>query len=534
MGSVFKTLTANDRSITPFIAHKEITAISGSNSSIILYRGKFDNANYNIGDVIDPNVSALLKSNNKYQYLIHDSLNHLFYRQYYNNEIRTITDNVDKNNIYEYVSCFSIPRSEIGSGLTKDNISLDLTVETVTKQLVDDGNYNLIDQNVSSSLYSLISSGSVAKYDFSDGYVLGSNQISNNYLRDRSNQINDMILNNISFIDSDFGKEVCFDSTSSFARITKNESFNFHGNDDFNISSLIRIPNASIYSSTADEMILTKNVGIIVSGDIGNPGTNRPNKLFYSSYPFAISVMKAGGDYGKIRCNKFDGITTTSIISTLAYNDNTEHYIDFQKSGSYLQLYVDGVLDSQTSDLSTNQTNNDCDLFIGMKGDNTQNFNGYIKSIDIKENALTDDLVLYRAQQILSQSFDYYVGNVFYDQGFATITSNEQFYRDFNSGSLYTSWSFSAFGTNTIYEHEYLCTFSPSDFNYSTNPTLLKNERNNHNEYIGIVSHSMFTPYFTTIGLYNDNNELLAIGKLSTPIPRTKKLDTTVIVRFDV
>ena len=96
MGSVFKTLTANDRSITPFIAHKEITAISGSNSSIILYRGKFDNANYNIGDVIDPNVSFLLKSNNKYQYLIHDSLNHLFYRQYYNNEIRTITDNVDK------------------------------------------------------------------------------------------------------------------------------------------------------------------------------------------------------------------------------------------------------------------------------------------------------------------------------------------------------------------------------------------------------------------------------------------------------
>ena len=49
----------------------------------------------------------------------------------------------------------------------------------------------------------------------------------------------------------------------------------------------------------------------------------------------------------------------------------------------------------------------------------------------------------------------------------------------------------------------------------------------------GIASASFFNPYITTIGLYNDGNELLAIGKLGKPIKNDKELALTFVVRFD-
>ena len=45
---------------------------------------------------------------------------------------------------------------------------------------------------------------------------------------------------------------------------------------------------------------------------------------------------------------------------------------------------------------------------------------------------------------------------------------------------------------------------------------------------------SNFAPYITTIGLYDDDNELLALGRLAKPIKNDKELDISVILRFDV
>jgi len=44
---------------------------------------------------------------------------------------------------------------------------------------------------------------------------------------------------------------------------------------------------------------------------------------------------------------------------------------------------------------------------------------------------------------------------------------------------------------------------------------------------------SEFTPYITSIGLYNDANELLAVAKLSRPIKKSIDLDMTFIVKLD-
>jgi hypothetical protein len=82
-----------------------------------------------------------------------------------------------------------------------------------------------------------------------------------------------------------------------------------------------------------------------------------------------------------------------------------------------------------------------------------------------------------------------------------------------------------------IYENQYKCTIRENEFNYTQNPSA----RSGSGEfYYSFVTGSYFSPYVTTIGLYNDNKELLVVGKLSQPIPISLDTDTTFIVNFDI
>ena len=40
-------------------------------------------------------------------------------------------------------------------------------------------------------------------------------------------------------------------------------------------------------------------------------------------------------------------------------------------------------------------------------------------------------------------------------------------------------------------------------------------------------------PYVTTVGLYNESNDLLVVAKMSQPIPVSQFTDTTIVVNFD-
>lgn len=67
------------------------------------------------------------------------------------------------------------------------------------------------------------------------------------------------------------------------------------------------------------------------------------------------------------------------------------------------------------------------------------------------------------------------------------------------------------------------------DYNYSNNPTFITGS-------VGKFRHSGFSTdphvYITTVGLYNDNNELLAIAKLSKPIEKTFAKESVVRVKL--
>ena len=84
----------------------------------------------------------------------------------------------------------------------------------------------------------------------------------------------------------------------------------------------------------------------------------------------------------------------------------------------------------------------------------------------------------------------------------------------------------------TIYETQYKCTIGESEFNYTLNPTMI-NSGSNIGAMQSFATESYFDPYVTTVGLYNNDQELLAVGKLAQPLPTSKTTDTTILINID-
>jgi hypothetical protein len=83
-----------------------------------------------------------------------------------------------------------------------------------------------------------------------------------------------------------------------------------------------------------------------------------------------------------------------------------------------------------------------------------------------------------------------------------------------------------------IYENEVRCIVRESDFNLSYNPTLVTGSYAS-GSLRDFATGSAFQPYVTTIGLYNDDNELLMVAKLGKPIALSSDTDMTFIVKYD-
>jgi len=143
-----------------------------------------------------------------------------------------------------------------------------------------------------------------------------------------------------------------------------------------------------------------------------------------------------------------------------------------------------------------------------------------------------------------------YCGNIIYQHGLAILTKDNPV-----GGSLYGSGTYGTAsyggGTNpfiqnlilssnvtcsfsssyTIFETQYKCTFDPSEFNFSLNPSLISGSTE------GIIYNfatgSYFNPYITTVGLYNEAQDLIAVGKLAKPLPSNNVTDTTILINID-
>ena len=172
------------------------------------------------------------------------------------------------------------------------------------------------------------------------------------------------------------------------------------------------------------------------------------------------------------------------------------------------------------------------------------------------------------------------IGNVFYTQGLIVLTRGV-------GDLLLTNWNIAYKSTQTIYENEYLLITDPDEFNISQNPSAIVTvgeERSTSIDTDGTIKHittnpgvkyirkqsilengsiidyrytssvqsnlyagfehidvsgsidttgSFLSPFITTIGLYDDNCDLVAVAKLPQPIKTQQDFPINFIVRFD-
>lgn len=105
---------------------------------------------------------------------------------------------------------------------------------------------------------------------------------------------------------------------------------------------------------------------------------------------------------------------------------------------------------------------------------------------------------------------------------------------DYNHRKLLTSIKSGSYFSSRREEKKrssfYFCRVPNNEFNHSQNPSFFtgSNAELSHNSFI-----TEPTTYITTVGLYNDNNELLAVAKLSKPFKKDPNTEALIKVRLD-
>jgi hypothetical protein len=99
----------------------------------------------------------------------------------------------------------------------------------------------------------------------------------------------------------------------------------------------------------------------------------------------------------------------------------------------------------------------------------------------------------------------------------------------FGAMNLAGSTGFSLNSEETITSDYIFVRIKNSDFNYTTNPSMISGSGDFY--YPTLVNNPR--TYVTTVGMYNNNNELLAVAKLSTPLAKDFTKEALVRVKLD-
>ncbi len=126
------------------------------------------------------------------------------------------------------------------------------------------------------------------------------------------------------------------------------------------------------------------------------------------------------------------------------------------------------------------------------------------------------------------------VGNIIYQHGIITLTNSDNVdplsVYDFST-RFATNITCSFSSSYEIFETQYKATVNEFEYNFSQNPSIISGSTDG--SVYDFTTGSFFQPYATTVGLYNEAQELLAVGKLSQPYPLSRTTDTTFYINID-
>ena len=281
------------------------------------------------------------------------------------------------------------------------------------------------------------------------------------------------------------------------------------------------------------------------------------------SFSFPYSQFATGSDGQLVGIDRFIGTNGSWDYSNLSNNPTTgtlSTQYQVLVYNSIKQLYYSNFLTSSTGD-NVSQP----DVFIGSNpsGDvlignvNSPIYDNFLQStlvpdrswptgsigvISIPSKIFGEYIQPYSFQYMFtSESVTYTltddglgnllsgssnIGNIIYTHGLAIVTNQL-----LSSGSVATTNVTCSFSSSyTIYEAQYKCTIRENEFNATLNPSA---QLSGSGQLANNVTGSYFTPYVSTIGLYDENQNLLAIGKLAQPLPTSATTDTTILINLD-
>ena len=563
MPGIFKRLSVNDIKITPFEAHKQYDTVNlasiGAQTASLAWSGL--------------NKSTFTTESRQYY-----QIDKLYYRNYIQEranrlELDDATYTTQERRLYQSASLLSLSQKTFGSEVQPESFILNITKGGITYNIQDDGFGNLYDTNIGKEnfpnednrVFYLAPVNGFKRSDLTRDYETGKEYVNSPFLDGYSQTVYDdsyfqnvvtfekvgfdLPSNDVFFGATSIGRTDPADSDLSRAIIEHRPYLNFN-DDDFCISFFYNAGAATdsfAGSAKPRAYILTKegaqNSAPLGSQAGGGFAMNATGALDITTtpsnpaYPYRVYVENPSTDVLEVYLERFDG-ETTSLVSGSFYNTTIGtgvKHILLQKTGSKLQAYLDGTLESEEDDLTTKPCQNKADLIIFDK----RNANGtYYDGPDTWGQAFTPTQfqIWNRSMNIneiamISESFTgtYPIGNMFYDNGFAILT-HPKYMELFNGGTLNT---LKYKNTYLITENEYQCTMTEDEFEFTTNPTARKIPSIESEDIADFTTGSAFKPYVTTIGLHDEDGNLLVVGKLGQPIKASDETDTTFVIRFD-
>jgi hypothetical protein len=112
-------------------------------------------------------------------------------------------------------------------------------------------------------------------------------------------------------------------------------------------------------------------------------------------------------------------------------------------------------------------------------------------------------------------------------QATSSVNNHLKLFRSIVSGSV--SGSFTLQSSETVSSRYFFTRVKNSDFNYTTNPSII--DDNGNILYTTLINNPQ--TFITTVGMYNDSNELLAVAKLSKPLVKDFTKEALIRVKLD-
>jgi len=549
--SVYKKFTAQDYAIVPFNAHKQYDFTSASAAS--------NSINYFNTQWTSESIDLYTSGNIKYS-----QLDHLFYKNFkrdISNRLGKFNYTYQKRTLYKQANTLSIPTGLYGYEIKPGT----LYISSSNYEITDDSRGNLIISGTNVDNYStdfranILNIGPIngfKRYDLNtlDGYISFNGYESSVFYKDGKSRVNQLssystpnfgdefddsyYFNLINYKNVNFSEKtlfngnfpgIDFNGTNSEIKLAHNEKFNFNPGDDFTITLQANISHSSnetsylISKSTTKTTIASPNEGTAGRYTTQTTGALQPKDTFAEpQFPFEVYAIG-----NNIYFSRSDGNITTTINGTFTLETIT-HFTCRVQDGT-MAIFKNGISLTSDTDNTVDQTQNQANVYIGNKGGNSKFLSGSLSQINIYEEALSDTQIL---NHYSSSNGSPYIGNVFYQNGFVTITHpNYISALDTTGDGVINTLQFQ--GSHLIYENEYQCTVDEHEFNDTLNISARKIKSKDSDELADFTTGSLFKPYVTTIGLYNEDNELLVVGKLGQPIRTSNETDTTFIVRWD-